>query len=129
MNRNIVNPIEYLRRFGIRNPDATLIVRNSKDGKLYTVPKRKTFKEEYGLEGFDILIEQYHTGTEGHHIGHAISSLLDTIDDNEKERKSGSGSKNINAYATEYHGRGQLMMQGFKKPKWVLDPWLMQGVG
>lgn len=114
ISNNQMKEIEYLRRFGIRNPDATLIVRNSKDGKLYTVPKRKTFKEEYGLEGLDILIEEYHTGTEGHHIGHAISSLLDTIDDNEKERKSGSGSKNINAYATEYHGRGQLMLQGFK---------------
>ena len=111
ISNNQMNEIEYLRRFGIRNPDSTLIVRNSKDGNLYTVPKKKKLKEEYNL---DFLFEGYHTGTQGHHIGHAISSLLDTIDDNEEKRKSGSASKNINAYATEYHGRGQLMLQGFK---------------
>jgi len=49
ISNNQMKEIEYLRRFGIRNPDATLIVRNSKDGNLYTVPKRKKLKEELNL--------------------------------------------------------------------------------
>lgn len=110
---------KYLKRFQQRNPNGKMAIRtkkpNTDEHDLYWITyPAKNFMEEYGLEGLDILNEDYHTGTEGHHIGHAISSLLDTIDDNEKERKSGSGSKNINAYATEYHGRGQLMLQGFK---------------
>lgn len=58
ISNNQMKEIEYLRRFGIRNPDATLIVRNSKDGNLYTVPKRKKLKEEYGLEELVILLER-----------------------------------------------------------------------
>jgi len=55
ISNNQMNDIEYLRRFGIRNPDSTLIVRNSKDGNLYTVPKKKKLKEEYNL---DFLFEE-----------------------------------------------------------------------
>lgn len=58
ISNNQMKEIEYLRRFGIRNPDATLIVRNSKDGNLYTVPKRKKLKEEYGLEELVGLLER-----------------------------------------------------------------------
>jgi hypothetical protein len=109
----------YLQRYQRRNPKAHMAVRSvdpdTGESDLYWINfKPLSFMEEYDLEKLDILNEEYHTGTEGHHIGHAISSLLDIIDDNEEKRKSGSASKNINAYATEYNGRGQLMLQGFK---------------
>lgn len=49
ITNNQMNEIEYLRRFGIRNPESTLVVRNKKDGNLYNVPKRKKLKEQFNL--------------------------------------------------------------------------------
>jgi hypothetical protein len=38
---NKLSEIDYLRRFGARNPNSTLTVREPKSGKTYTVPKKK----------------------------------------------------------------------------------------
>lgn len=46
---NQMNEIDYLRRFGIRNPESTVMVRNKKDGNLYTIPKKKKLKEQFNL--------------------------------------------------------------------------------
>lgn len=46
---NKMNEIDYLRRFGVRNPNSTIMVRNKKDGSLYSIPKKKKLKEEFNL--------------------------------------------------------------------------------
>lgn len=111
---------KYLQRFQRRNKDSKIAIRalNPENGKHevhWVKMKPISFMEEFNLNIEDILNEQYHSGSQGHHIGHAISALLDNIDDNEVKRaKKEEKSKNLGAYATEYFGRGQLMLQGFK---------------
>ena len=54
---NKLSEIDYLRRFGARNPNSTLTVREPKSGKTYTLPKKKPLKEMFNLEFLDILNE------------------------------------------------------------------------
>jgi hypothetical protein len=110
---------KYLQRFQRRNKDSKIAMRalDPETGKYevhWVKMKPMSFMEEFNIDIENILNEQ-HTGSQGHHIGHAISELLNNIDDNERKRtEKGEKSKNLGAYATEYYGRGQLMLQGFK---------------
>jgi hypothetical protein len=50
----------YLRRFGHRNAGSKIAVRNEDGGEVFWLPaaNKKSFIEEYGLEGLDILFEE-----------------------------------------------------------------------
>jgi hypothetical protein len=73
ITNNQMNEIDYLRRFGIRNPNSKLIIRNKTDGNLYTVPQRKKLKEEYNL---NFLFEQEKGGE--------VAAYTDSVNDAEK---------------------------------------------
>jgi len=103
ISNNQMNDIEYLRRFGIRNPDSTLIVRNSKNGNLYTVPKKKKLKEEYNL---NFLFEQSEVEQYTDTVNDTGTNVSTLRNNEEGKQKIATGQSFHDAFATHLKTQG-----------------------
>jgi hypothetical protein len=115
ISQNQMNEIDYLRRFGTRNPDSILIVRNKKDGNLYTVPKKKKLKEEYHLGEFNILNENDNSRRSEAHALRAFARHLETLGGYEEKDPS---TGKIITYKPVMHPKTGKPLKSFKRKAW-----------
>jgi hypothetical protein len=113
ITNNQMNEIDYLRRFGIRNPNSTLVIRNAKDGNLYTVPKKKTIKEEYNLEGLDILKESRATTRQAE--AHALRSFARHLETLGGYSETDPTTGKVTEYKPVLHPKTGKPLKSFKR--------------
>jgi hypothetical protein len=84
---NKLSEIDYLRRFGARNPNSTLTVREPKSGQTYTLPKKKPLKEMFDLDFLNILNENSIVNAYNDADDKPGNSAIATLTDEEEKNK------------------------------------------
>jgi hypothetical protein len=82
---NKLSEIDYLRRFGARNPNSTLTVREPKSGKTYTVPKKKQLKENIDLNPSNSDLNNDGKTTSSEIVNDAKDGIISNNKENEKK--------------------------------------------